>query len=417
MSCTRWTLALCSLGLLVFNAKCSTCIVGSITRLGPIVTNGSFPVETKRSDINGPSVIRVPDWIKDPLGKYYLYFADHKGLHIDLAYADHIEGPYTVAHGIKPMMLKDAAHGCGSHVASPDVHVVPGDKTIIMYYHCKSVGLFHVQPSFRAISHDGLHFVSAHVSVGMYYFRRFKVNGTLYAFAKHVNEDTTFLKWSQVKDNGEHLYEPIDSILPRSRHTAVYVFPDSQRAVATYTIVEEAPESIYFSEFYVEDEGDSGDEPAITFAAPCRVLWPQEAWEGALMPLKPSEDGKVDEFVNQLRDPYIYCDEGQTDDPVHIATITNNATVSVGAAGTNGGNFSSTSARDNNGDNNGGSDTDRISDKGLATNSAIETSSNSSNNSGGERSPAVSGSGGGCYLLYAYGGESGLAIAKIQWNL
>jgi hypothetical protein len=31
------------------------------------------------SNIQGPSLIRVPDWIDNPLGKYYLYFADHRG--------------------------------------------------------------------------------------------------------------------------------------------------------------------------------------------------------------------------------------------------------------------------------------------------------------------------------------------------
>ena len=28
-------------------------------------------------NIQGPSLIRVPDWVENPLGKYYLYFADH----------------------------------------------------------------------------------------------------------------------------------------------------------------------------------------------------------------------------------------------------------------------------------------------------------------------------------------------------
>ena len=26
-------------------------------------------------NINGPSLIKVPDWVKNPLGNYYLYFA------------------------------------------------------------------------------------------------------------------------------------------------------------------------------------------------------------------------------------------------------------------------------------------------------------------------------------------------------
>ena len=31
------------------------------------------------TNIQGPSMIRVPDWVESPLGRYYLYFADHKG--------------------------------------------------------------------------------------------------------------------------------------------------------------------------------------------------------------------------------------------------------------------------------------------------------------------------------------------------
>ena len=39
-------------------------------------------------NIQGPSLIRVPGWVPNPLGRYYLYFADHKGSYIRLAYAD-----------------------------------------------------------------------------------------------------------------------------------------------------------------------------------------------------------------------------------------------------------------------------------------------------------------------------------------
>jgi len=40
------------------------------------------------TNVQGPSLIKVPAWIKDPLGKYYLYFADHKGDRIKLAYSN-----------------------------------------------------------------------------------------------------------------------------------------------------------------------------------------------------------------------------------------------------------------------------------------------------------------------------------------
>ena len=50
------------------------------------------------SNINGPSLIRAPNWIAG-LGKYYLYFADHKGDNIKLAYSDNLEGPWKILSG------------------------------------------------------------------------------------------------------------------------------------------------------------------------------------------------------------------------------------------------------------------------------------------------------------------------------
>ena len=41
-------------------------------------------------------MIRAPDWIEGPLGNYYLYFADHKGRYIRLAYADKLLGPWRI---------------------------------------------------------------------------------------------------------------------------------------------------------------------------------------------------------------------------------------------------------------------------------------------------------------------------------
>ena len=67
-----------------------------ITRLvdGPIVHAGLHP--SIGANIQGPSLIKVPTWVEDPLGKYYLYFADHKGSYIRLAYADEMTGPWRI---------------------------------------------------------------------------------------------------------------------------------------------------------------------------------------------------------------------------------------------------------------------------------------------------------------------------------
>ena len=92
------------------------------------------------SNINGPSVLSVPAWVNDPLGKYYLYFAHHKGTSIRLAYADQMMGPWVVhpkpvltveqslfvTKDLHPNSRSDWVNGPDylyAHIASPDVHV------------------------------------------------------------------------------------------------------------------------------------------------------------------------------------------------------------------------------------------------------------------------------------------------------
>src|SRR5262245_30826955 len=90
------------------------------TRLGPgpIVRPELPGLRGERgASINGPSLIRVPDWVETRLGKYYLYFAHHRGQDIRLAYADRLEGPWMV-HPQGVLQLADTA--AADHVASPD---------------------------------------------------------------------------------------------------------------------------------------------------------------------------------------------------------------------------------------------------------------------------------------------------------
>ena len=84
----------------------------------PIVDASTHP--SIGHNIQGPSLIRVPGWVDDPLGRYYLYFADHKGAFIRLAYADALAGPWTI-HEPGSLHLAD------SHF--PTVDLVIDDET------------------------------------------------------------------------------------------------------------------------------------------------------------------------------------------------------------------------------------------------------------------------------------------------
>ena len=82
-------------------------------------------------NINGPSLIKAPDWLPNPLGKYYLYFSHHRGTYIRMAYADRLEGPWTIyEHGV--LHLEETI--CRDHIASPDVHIDDEKREIRMYF-------------------------------------------------------------------------------------------------------------------------------------------------------------------------------------------------------------------------------------------------------------------------------------------
>jgi hypothetical protein len=76
--------------------------------------------ERMGDNINGPSLIRVTEWVQNPLDKYYLYFAHHQGTNIRTAFADKLEGSWQL-YGPGVLDLADSLFN--DHIASPDVHV------------------------------------------------------------------------------------------------------------------------------------------------------------------------------------------------------------------------------------------------------------------------------------------------------
>jgi len=59
-------------------------------------------------NINGPSLIRVPEWVARPLGRYYLYFADHKGDRIQLAFSNDLSCDWEEWRESEPVEVKRA---------------------------------------------------------------------------------------------------------------------------------------------------------------------------------------------------------------------------------------------------------------------------------------------------------------------
>jgi len=254
-------------------------------------------------DINGPSLIRVPTWITNRLGNYYLYFAHHQGKYIRLAYADKLEGPWKIySPGV--LSLKEAAT-CKGHIASPDVLVDEPRHELRMYFHGPTKS-GHGQESFVSTSKDGLHFIPQDEDLGHSYFRVFQWQGSWFAIAKGGE--------LYHSDNGLNGFEPGPWLLPgakganadnsgetHARHVALRRMADELWIY--YTNIGDAPERIFRCKLTLTPDWRNWKT-----SPPEAVLRPELDYEGAKLPLTKSRSGESPAKENALRDPAIFTD-------------------------------------------------------------------------------------------------------------
>lgn len=248
------------------------------------------------TNINGPSLIRVPDWVTNPLGRYYLYFAHHQGTFIRMAYADDVRGPWTIHPG---GVLHLGATVCRDHIASPDVHVLPEGRQIVMYFHGPTA---EGQRSFRAISTDGLHFAAETDILGPFYFRVFTHGGAWYAIAKTTDAPGGGVLLRSPDGIAPFVRGP--DVLPRQRHVAVLKGGD--RLHIFFSRGEDCPERILVCTMDL-----TGDWRQWRPGEPVDLLTPETEYEGALLPLRPSRFGAIHEPAHELRDPAVFADAGR----------------------------------------------------------------------------------------------------------
>jgi hypothetical protein len=295
----------------------------SATRLldHPIITPKTHP--SIGHNIQGPSLIQVPDWVLDPLGRYYLYFTDHKGSYIRLAYANELTGPWLI---YEPGSL----HLCNSlfptdpptspreattdfepayspsvgrshsfhidasipHIASPDVHVDDKSKRIVMYFH--GLESYAKQSTRVATSTDGINFAVLPEILGSSYFRVFQNAAWSYALAMPGQ-----LYRSR---DGLRGFEPGPMLFNLNmRHSALFIRDNALQVF--WTEVGHTPEAILHSTIDLSSEWTDWKE-----SDPVEILRPQFTWEGSDAPLTPSVRSTAYGRVNQLRDPAVYVE-------------------------------------------------------------------------------------------------------------
>lgn len=255
------------------------------------------------NNINGPTLLRVPSWVPDPLGKYYLYFGHHNGQYIRLAYAEYPEGPYRI-HPPGVLHLKDLPF-LAKHIASPEIYSDPTERSIRLYYHAnvKGTGIYadQGQMTYLAESRNGLKFTPqpGAPQLAPFYLRVFFHQGYYYGLAKDDNKDGILLR----SQNGRSTFERGPTFMPGFRHCCLLQRGNLQYVF--FTRVGDCPESILVSEMRLE-----GDWQSWTLSEPQLVLKPEMDWEGVNIPPQPSRYGST-KSANALRDPYLFEEEGK----------------------------------------------------------------------------------------------------------
>lgn len=313
----------------------------------PIITQLMFTnlgMADEGENINGPSLIRIPDWIPpenraDPSALYYLYFAHHQGDYIRMAWSDNLLGTYHLygvgsgfpvgQRGVLDLGADDRIDLDNSitihkHVASPDVHVDDSNKQIILYFHGPTLEPGG-QRTFVSTSPDGLSFQDSILPVilGGSYFKVFEYKDTLYSVDNradiyrggHVYNpwsippgfDFMEMLWSQNEIDPFQKDLDQDPDLAGSaiqiRHVGVHVEEDT--LFVFYSRIGDSPERIMLSAIRLDDRTFEEWDPTYP---PREILHPEYDWEGYYLPIQPSEGGSAKINVHQLRDPDVFED-------------------------------------------------------------------------------------------------------------
>jgi len=294
----------------------------------PIITEEMLSGEDGAS-INGPSLIKVPDWISNPLGKYYLYFAHHAGTYIRLAYADRIEGPWHIhEEGVLPLSSQSLLRG---HIASPEAVIDEKSHRIYLFYHgprkSPDKNGKRGQVTCMSVSDDGLNFQQIDRIVGPPYLRVFQYHGQWFAMdhsgilqrasalgevfepvARIIGDDiTAAVDPSLLGEPGAPLAKDRPSEGPY-RYAIRHVGLDVNDGILTvyFSCVGHRPERILCTKIDMKASPETWRAKTTI-----EVLRPETREEGADLPLAFSKGGISVTRVNELRDPTVFREGGK----------------------------------------------------------------------------------------------------------
>ncbi len=295
----------------------------------PLISVAASPAPG--GNVNGATVMRVPDWVARPLGRYYMYFANHMGEFVRLAYADAPTGPWRI-HEPAVVHVKDTAFhrpqpdppgpraDFYTHVASPEILVDTERRRIVMWVHGwwtngerwpDTLPLARAWARERgygqftqvAESSDGIHFTMRPAITRTSYLRVFERGRVFYGvsrlgvLSRSPDPLTAFTLGPSLFRDGPYA--------GRVRHVAL--LPRGDRLLVFFTAIGDAPERVLMAR--VDLAGEWTDWKADEIV---EVIRPEAPYECTHLPDVPSAAGDIDEPARQIRDPFVFEDKDGT---------------------------------------------------------------------------------------------------------
>jgi hypothetical protein len=295
----------------------------------PLITIRSS--STLGGNVNGPTVIRVPEWVDRPLGRYYMYFANHMGDFVRLAYADNVEGPWRIYEpGV--LHVRDTAFyreqpdppetmaDFYTHVASPEILVDPARKRFVMWAHgwwtngerwpsdpaaarrwARERG--YGQYTQVAESNDGLHFTVRPAISKTSYLRVFRRGEFFYGVSRLGLVSRASDPLASFEP-GPNLFRGT-AYANRVRHVALVIRAD--RMDVFFTGIGDAPERVFVTTVDLSADWTAWKASSLT-----EVIAPTTEYECVNLPNEPSDAGDIETPVRQIRDPFVFDDQNRT---------------------------------------------------------------------------------------------------------
>jgi hypothetical protein len=296
--------------------------------VNPLITTASSP--SLGNNVNGPTVIRVPDWVANPLGRYYMYFANHMGEFVRLAHANALTGPWTI-HEPGVLHVRETAFyrpqpdppapraDFYTHVASPEILVDHERQRLILWVHgwwtngerwpdtppaARAWAREHGYGQFTQVaeSTDGLQFTARPAITRASYLRVFRRDGQLYGVSRLgvISRSADPLAEFEL---GPSLFRD-GPYAGRVRHVALQLRGD--RLLVYFTAIGDAPERVLMSTVSLV-----GDWTTWRAGEAIEILRPEASYECVDLPNLPSAGGDIDVPAQQIRDPFVFEEDGR----------------------------------------------------------------------------------------------------------